>query len=203
MAAVCTSPLCTLASLWQETWQRGCTELFAGGQRSKCKPCSTSQLKASPSCKWVRPQADKSKPAGLVPATSLPGAFEGGRLPVLTRWAVWVCTDPDLKAGCGQIAHGPENPLGQEDIPSQDQFLCNVARNICVAVSVRASSHSAFPHILEPLQNTPPLGSIADSADSCRQGLFVALIHSLQLFIPLHWVLCEARAKHCSCPRGI
>lgn len=54
-----------------------------------------------------------------------------------------------------------------------------------MAVSVRASSYSAFPHFLEPLQNAPPLGSAADSADSCRQGLFVALIHSFLLFIPL------------------
>lgn len=60
-----------------------------------------------------------------------------------------------------------------------------------------------FHIFLEPLQNSPPLGRLADSADSWRQGLFVALIHSLWVFIPLCWVLCEARAKRCSCPRGI
>lgn len=161
------------------------TELFTGDRRrSKFKPGST-QLKASPSRKWVWPQADKSNLAGLVPATSLPGASEGGQLPVLTQCALRVCTDPAPMAGWGQIAHGLENPLGREDVASQDQFLCNVAQNIYVALSVRASLHSAFPHFLEPLQNAPPLGSIADSADSCRQGLFVALIHPFQLFIPL------------------
>lgn len=42
---------------------------------------------ASLGCKGAWPQAEKSKPAGLVPATSLPGTPEEGQLLVLPQWA--------------------------------------------------------------------------------------------------------------------
>lgn len=83
----------------QEPWPRGHTELPVWGQRTEF--ILHISLKASPSCKWVQPQADKSKPAGLVAATSLPGVSEGGQLPTPAPGALGGLHRPCSKSRLG------------------------------------------------------------------------------------------------------
>lgn len=92
--------------------------LFTGGWRREFKACSAPVPIASPVCRWAWPWAEEF--AGYAGALA-------------------------VKTGQGQraVAH---KCTETGNVASQARSLCDVAWSSCVAVSVRASSYSAFPH---------------------------------------------------------
>lgn len=163
---------------------------MAGGQRSKSKPFCTSQQRHLPAG-YSPGLAEQTQLGWCQPHLCWVGAGAGLR----------VCTSPALRVWA-------ECPFPWEPTGAGGYFLPrsvlvkHSSKHLCGSICEGILLFSLPTFFSEPLQHAAPLGSLADSADSCRQGQLVALIHSLWLFIPC-WVLCEARAKHCSCPRGI
>lgn len=94
-----TNPVCGFAHLWQEPWQRGRAELFAGGQSSKFKPFSTSQLRPLPAgytlrlaeqnqLGWCQPRLCRVGPRAAFEGLHSPCSEGVGRVPVFltTHW---------------------------------------------------------------------------------------------------------------------
>lgn len=97
--SVHTNPVCGFAHLWQEPCQRGHAELFAGGQSSKFKPFSTSQLRPLPAgytlrlaeqnqLGWCQPRLCRVGPRAAFEGLHSPCSEGVGRVPVFltTHW---------------------------------------------------------------------------------------------------------------------